>query len=319
MLAISLYFFVDMPSVMIVLFLLLYSLASFASGLINPVWLDMLAKIIPERRRGRLFGLGFTIGKGLGILGSLAAGYILDHYGSIKGFTLCFFFAFLFNCVSWICMALIKEPRRPVKKEIQNITTYLYQLPSILQKNRNFSLFLLARVLSSFYGMAAAFFTVYAISRFNATHLDLGMFTALLLGSGLVTNFFWGYLGDKKGHKIVLVLACLLGIFSIPTAVFAGSLTVYYIVFAIYGTVISANMISGMSIILEFADHEDCSTYVALNNLVISPVGGTASLLGGFLANYYNYPTIFLMTMPILMLGLTLMLLVKDPRSMHPE
>ena len=313
-LAIALYFFAETPVVMIALFLFCYSLISLSIGVTSPAWLDLLAKIIPERRRGRLYGLGFSIGGALGILGSLAAGSLLEQYAFPDGYMLCFFFAFLFNALSWASLTMIKEPKYPVKGEMQSLGSYVSSMLDVLRNNSNFCFYLLARVLLSFYGMAAAFFTVEAITRFNATNLDVGIFTALMALSRLATNYFWGFIADKKGHKITLVSAAAFDIVAILVAALANSLALYYIVFVVHGAVISVSMISGFSIILEFADAENRPTYVALNNLVIYPIGGLASLLGGFLAGFYDYRTIFMMTTPLLTSGLIVMLLVKDPR-----
>jgi MFS family permease len=52
-------------------FFTFYSVFCFSGGVNTPAWLDMLGKIIPERKRGRFFGLSSFIGSGIGVGGAL--------------------------------------------------------------------------------------------------------------------------------------------------------------------------------------------------------------------------------------------------------
>ncbi len=68
------------PVLALVSFFVLYTWNKVGTGVISVGWQDMIAKIIPEEKRGRFFGITNFIGNGTGILGSLAVPVVLDRF-----------------------------------------------------------------------------------------------------------------------------------------------------------------------------------------------------------------------------------------------
>jgi len=303
------------PLLALVFFFALYGVSNSTAGFLGPAWMDMLAKVIPQGRRGMFFGFGNFLGSLLGVVCALLVGYIMKIHVFPSNFALCFFSAFLLTLVSWVFLGLVKEPRSPVVKKSSTFLEYLSGLPRVLGADRDFSFYLLSSVILSFGGMATSFYTVYAIKSLNLTGEDIGLFTALTLASQTVAYLLWGYVGDKRGHKLVMEASALSGVIGALLAFYASSINHFYAVFLVTGVSMSAGMISGMNIALEFSPPEKRPTYVGLASTIRAPFVSLSPIMGGILADSFHYTFVFLLTSVMLTAGLTLLLFVKNPRQ----
>ena len=315
--AIAIFLLRDAPPILgLTVFFTFYSVFCLSGGVNTPAWLDMIGKIIPEEKRGRFFGLSNLIGNGIGVGGALIAGHLLEKLSFPSNFAACFMLAFVFTAISLGFLALTKEPAYPIVKERSTLRSYLGQLVIITRNNRNYFLFLISTVILSFGGMATGFFTVHAIRKLNLSGNEIGRFTAISLFLQTVTNPLWGYLGDKKGHKLVMEAAAVGAILGALTAAFANSTSLFYVVFAITGASFSAAMIARLSIVLEFSQPEERPTYIGLTNTVKAPFSAIAPILGGMLGDRFQLPFVFLLTAAIVFVGLLVLLLgMKEPRA----
>ena len=296
-------------------FFIFYSVFCLSGGINTPAWLDMVGKVIPERKRGFFFGLSNFIGNGVGIGGALVAGYLLENLGFPGNFATCFTLTFIFASISLGFFALNKEPEYPVVKEVSTLKNYVGQLVGITKNNRNYFFFLVATVIISFSEMSTGFFTVHAINRLGLSGNDIGRFTAISLFFQTITNPLWGYWGDRKGHKRIMEVGALGAILSAFTAAFASSAGLFYVVFAIIGASLSAAMIARLSMVLEFSSPEERPTYIGLTNTAKAPFSAIAPILGGLLGDRFQLPFVFLLTAIIVLIGLFVLLLgVKEPR-----
>ncbi len=297
-------------------FFVFYSLFCLSGGVNTPAWLDMIGKIIPERKRGSFFGASNLIGSGVGVGGALVSGHLLERLAFPGNFAACFMLAFVLMAISLGAIALTKEPAYPVVKKPSTLRDYLSQLVVITRSNRNYFVFLIATVIISFSGMGTGFFTVHAIGKLNLSGDEIGRFTAISLFFQTVTNPPWGYLGDRKGHKLVMEASAAGAILSAITAAFASSTTFFYAVFAFTGISLSASVIARLSIVLEFSEPEERPTYIGLTNTVRAPFSAIAPMLGGMLGDLFQLPFVFLLTAAIVSVGLLVLRLgVKEPRT----
>lgn len=297
-------------------FFTFYSIFCLSGGIVTPAWLDMIGKIIPEKRRGRFFGISNFMGNGAGVGGAFVAGYLLEKVLFPGNFAACFMLTFIFTAFSFVCVALTKEPAYPIVKESSTFRNYMSQLVVIARSNRNYLFFLIATVIISFSSMATGFFAVHAINILNLSGGEIGRFTAITLFFQTIINPLWGYWGDKHGHKRLMEAAALGASLSAFIAAFANSTILFYVVFAITGMWISADMISRMSIVLEFSQPEERATYIGLTNTIRAPFSAIAPMLGGALGDRFRLPFVFLLTAGIVFVGLVvLMIFVKEPRN----
>jgi len=297
-------------------FFIFYAMFCFSGGINTPAWLDMIGKIIPEKKRGIFFGISNFLGSGTGAVGALLAGYLLDKLDFPSNFAACFMLAFAATALSMFFLALTKEPAYPIVKEHSSIKDYMGKLVDIARHDRNYVLFMVATVILSFNGMSLGFFTVHAINKLNISGGEIGKLTFILLLFQTIANPLWGYLGDRKGHKSVMAGGAIGAILAAITAAFANSPNLFYIVFAITGIGLSADMIARLSIVLEFSEPEERPTYIGLTNTLKAPFAISAPILGGVLGDHFQLPFVFLLTAGIVLIGVIVLLtVVKEPRA----
>jgi MFS family permease len=154
------------PVVALAAFFLLLGTSAASNGIATPAWFDMIGKVIPARRRGLYSGLGHSLGALLGIVGAMFTGRILAGWPYPRNFGLCFILAFVAMIISWLGLALTREPDSLVVKPRAKLSRYLRQLPGVVRRDRNYGRFLLVRSVANLGGMAGGFFMVFGASHF---------------------------------------------------------------------------------------------------------------------------------------------------------
>lgn len=315
-LALATYFFIREGSLAgLLLFFVLYGCYALAGGFNFVPWLDLIGKILLPKKRGRVLGFNRFAGGIMGIAGALIAGRILSHFPFPNNFSFCFFLAFLMTSISLTAFSFYKEPAYPVVKERIAWKVYFKGLRKILREDKNYSYCLLANVILCFVAMATPFYALYGIEKLGAPEGWIGIFTALVLGAQTITYVLWGYLGDRRGYKGVMVLSALFAGSAAVLALLAGSIGLYLCVFILLGFYMSAVMLGYMNIVLEFSPPEERPTYIGLGHTMLALPLTVAPLLGGFLIDKIGYRFVFGLTALVAFVGLAiLILMVKEPR-----
>ena len=177
-------------------------------------WTSMISKIIPPETRGTFFGFQAGIAN-LFISGSaVGAGYLLDYLDSPIDFAVCFFIASIFFTLSWFALALTREPEDTEKIIPEEKTHFWDDSKNILRKDPNFNWFLAARFLSQFATMGFSFYIIYALRRFNMDAVTAGFLTATLTISQTIANVGMGWLGDRMGHRAMLIIGAIAALLS---------------------------------------------------------------------------------------------------------
>ena len=105
------------------------------AGVIAVGWQDMIAKIFPVNRRGRFFGITNFGGTATGVLGATAVSWLLDHYAFPFGYLWSFLIGAICISISWIFLAMTKEPRVVPETEPVSNRDYWKQIPKIVRRN----------------------------------------------------------------------------------------------------------------------------------------------------------------------------------------
>ena len=275
-----LFFAVESPTVALVAVLVGIGMASTGAGLGTPPWLDMIAKVIPVRRRGIWLGLGHGLGQLMGVVGAYFVGRILVSRAFPGNFALLFFIAFGFVVVSWMGLAATREPVSEVTKKTVPLIRYLGRVTTVLKLDINYRRYLISKSMVNLGGMSAGFFAVYGTEMFALDGRGVGLLTAVLVGTQAVLNPLCGLLADRVGHKTVLAGAAFFvavaplsalvvgraagageaaGAVISPFAV--GTVPIGLVItFVLLGTFLAADHTSSLPIILEFSAPEDRPT-----------------------------------------------------------
>ena len=302
------------PMWALTLFLLTFAVYNFGAGIIAPAWQDLIAVCFPARRRGRLMGISMFVGTVVGAFGASGSSRVLDTLPFPRNFMTLFGLAALLMLIGWFALALTREPVRQVRRTEESQLRIWTRLGRILRRDRNFRRFLIARGLLAVSGMGMAFVTAAAVSRWDVSGGTVGNYTVALLVGQAMGNLLFGLLADRKGHKLSLVLGGLAASMAYIIAGMAATPQLYYAVFLLLGFYISAIIVSGLMIVLEFVGSEQRPTYVGITNSIIGAVSVVIPLVGGGLATI-SYGSLFTFCAAAALLSVLLTWLwVVDPR-----
>jgi MFS family permease len=318
LLAPAVYFLaIRQPILTLVIFFGLFTWHNLGAGVIIVGWQDMIAKVIPVERRGRFFGISNFIGNGTGILGALAVPFVLDKFTFPLGYVFAFAVAGAMFFLSWVSLSLTREPAVHSSKPPVSQLDYLRSLPEVLRKDRNFRMYLLSQIIFSLSGMATGFLVVYAVQAWNLPDAEAsGFMIALQIGLALA-NLFFGFLADRKGHKLSLETCLLLSSLTLVLAILAPSSWWFFPIFFLSGAVSAGTFISGISIVYEFTNAENRPTYIGLANTIPGIIVAVAPLIGGWLAGVMGYRSMFILSAIIGAVSWVLLRFsVHEPRQM---
>ena len=281
-------FAADAPGLALALFFLGIGTAAFGGGIVTPAWFTMIGKVIPTRRRGIFFGLADGGGMLMGIIGAFFVGRILDSVAYPRNFTLLFLLAGIPLLISWIWLALTREPASETVKEAVPLRRYFRQLPSVLRGHGNYRRFIIGYVLLQLSMMSLSFFIVFGNARFELSGADVGALNAIFFGTQALMRLAFGWLGDRWGHKRNLALAAGGMALAAALALSATSFVGLVAAFVCLACAISSDAVSHLNIVLEFAAPADQPTYIGLTNTLVAPVTFIGPVLAGGIAAAYD-------------------------------
>jgi MFS family permease len=279
-------------------------------------WTSMISKIIPPETRGTFFGLQAGLAN-LFISGSaVAAGYLLDYLDSPLDFAACFLLASIFFALSWFALAQTREPEDTEKVIPEEKTHFWDDSKKILRKDPNFNWFLTARFLSQFATMGFSFYIIYALRRFNMDAVTAGFLTATLTISQTVANIGMGRIGDRIGHRAMLILGAFAALLSAVLAWNAASILWFYPIYILTGLANVSIWTIGMVMTVDFGSETERPLYIGLSQTLTAPATIIAPLIGGWIVDAAGFiPTFSIsIVLSIVMIGV-LIFLVKDPRT----
>ncbi len=283
----------------------------------NP-WTSMISKIIPPENRGTFFGLQAGVAN-LFISGAaIAAGYLLQAYDAPLNFAICFSIAVLFFTISWIALAMTRELADYDKVIDENPVPFWQGAAQILKRDRNFNWFLTARMLSQFATMGFAFYIVYALRRFHMDEVTAGFLTATLTIAQTVANAGMGWLGDRVGHRLMVIVGAASATFSSLLAWLAPSLAWFFPIFILTGFANVAIWTNGMTMTVDFSGEKERPFYIGLAQTLTAPITIIAPLIGGWIADTLGFVITFAVSALLsVVMTLILIFLVKEPRTFH--
>jgi len=282
----------------LILFLVGYAWHSLGAGVVATSWQDLIARCFPVDRRGRLFGATQFVGAGTAALGAGFSTQILKGFPFPTNFVYAFVIAAAGISLSWVFLALTREPVQRADAPRQSQRQFWAGLPGIVRHDQNFRHFLVARLLLALGGMGWGFVTVAAVQRWHVPDSTVGLFTVSLLVGQTVGNLGLGFLADRFGHKLSLELGTLAAFLAYTLALVAPSPGWQYLVFALLGITSAAIFVSGILMVMEFSSSERRPTYVGLANTGTGLVSMLAPMIGAWLAGI-GYGWLFALTAAI--------------------
>jgi MFS family permease len=285
-------------------------------GVTANAWTSMISKIFPSDMRGTFFGLQAGLANLFISISAIGAGYLLDSLASPLDFAACFLLASFFFAVSWFALAATREPLDTQKFIPKEKTHFWDDAKRVLSRDSNFNWFLSVRFLSQFATMGFSFYIIYALREFNMTPVIAGYLTATLTISQTIANIGMGWIGDRIGHRIMLIVGAVAAVLSSLLAWNAGSINWFYPIFILAGLTNVSLWTISMTMTVDFGSEAERPIYIGLAQTLTAPATIIAPILGGWIADSTGFiPTFTISTILSLVMVGILVFLVKDPRK----
>jgi MFS family permease len=287
--------------------ILLSTLAIFFvfDAIVSIPWFDLLARVIPPTRRGRLMGMSQVIG-GLGGIGAgIGIRYLLSEaspWSYPQNYALIFAGASVVFMLSAIGLTVIREPAGKMSSEsVPRPSELLKSLPALLAKDRPFLRMVTVRILAGMVSIASAFFVLHATSVGQLALENTGLLiSAQVVGSlaaGLLTTYIQDHLGPLVHIRTIISLAALPSLVALTMTPLlprlgAGTLYVYLLVFFLLGLSMSSLGWPFFNWTLEYAGEERRPMYIGAMNTMAALVM-VAPPLGGWMVRTVGYTPLF--------------------------
>ncbi len=302
------------PAFLLGLFFASWAIANFGTGINTPPFWALYAKGMPAERRGRVSGIGTSVGTLLAVGGAFLATVILDRFGGLRAFTWIFAIGFVILLVSVIPLGFVDEPPEATPETRRRVGPYLRDILAILRSNRPFARYVALQSTIQLAAAAIPFITSYAILRLGATEGSVGVFTAILMAATAAGSLLLGWIADAKGYRMVLVIGSALAIVLFGMLVASPSLKLVYAAFFLSGLVTSAVYL-GNNMAMEYCKPERAATYAAILFTAGAPIRTLGPILLGLLADGMGMPIVFAIVAVTGLLALYFALYrVTDPR-----
>jgi MFS family permease len=300
------------------LFFVCFGLFSLSLGATMPYYMNLIAKVFPVQTRGIFTGFSNALGNGLGVLGGVIVGLLLQNGEFPANFGIIYLISFGLFAVSLLGFALNREPvqtKSVTETSSYSLKDYFRQLPAIVRRDKNYRNFVIAR--ASFVAVSACggLLAAYSVVRFNLDESVAGGFTVAFMIANSAASFLGGIIGDRYGHKLSLVGACGAMLAGLVLALVAPGEGWLYVSYGLYGAFVGAYLVSYQVIVLEFAPDDQRSTYIGLTNTLMAPISLLAPLLAGGLAEWLGYPLVLGILVVLIAYSIFMLLAkVRDPR-----
>jgi MFS family permease len=304
----------------------LFFLGQLFNGIYILIFFDMMAKVIPQEKRGPYFGLRNSISLFAQAGCSFLAGTLVnrfsyaggDTYMVPLGYALCFFLAFAAHMLDLSALRMLKEEPSPVVGKKTSVWKKIAGIPAFLRADKNYALYCVIRSFLQTGFMIAPFFIGYARQQLNFTGTTLGTFTSVNLLSWSLGMYLWGRISTRLGFKRIMEISTLMLAAAYFLSPFIRSYYLFFIFFMVSGFIAGGQMLSFDNLLMEFGRPDNRPTYIAVSTLISGIAGASVPVLAGFLAESYSYVTLFYVFGAVMLVAALLMnRKVMDPRKVN--
>ncbi|WP_293479197.1 MFS transporter [Phenylobacterium sp.] len=278
----------------------------------------LMSKVIPISRRGRLQAWRNATGGAIAALLAWVAGrYFVEPNLFGNGYGTTFIFAFLLTSAGlWALQILLREPEPPTVRAEARFRDRLREFPALISQDRAYGFFLLVQMLATSARIATPFYILHVGKVIGADGATLGLLSFAFLGADTASNLIWGYLGDKTGFRLVLIVAIAGWVGATLMLLNLHEPVWIFVAFAVLGASLSGYMMAANTMILEFGDRDDLPMRIAVSATAESITATAGPLAGGLVAEAFGYDVVFLSSLGFLAAAFVILIVaVRDPRT----
>ncbi len=277
---------------------------SFSAGFGAIYFKEIIAKVFDSQERGRAMANRQLFSALGAILSGGIAGWVLEAYKAPKNYGVLFMVSSLIILIGLISFGSINEPpKNKVSEKEKSFITFLANAKKTLQNDKRLQLQIMASLLGYSFLLAMPFVIIKAKETVTLTGWMIGGFITIQMIGAMIGNIFlWKRFAPNYAAMLQTAYSFMLLAFII--ALFAKSMLAYSLIFFIFGVGMDGFRNADTNLVLEIAPEEKRPVYVAIQSTIVS-LGLFFSIPGGFILEWFGYTTLYLLTIFLLILGLT--------------
>ncbi len=309
------------------------ALASAASiFIINPIYNDWLAEMVPTDSRGTFFSRRNAIGTAVGATTGIIGGLILDAFQrrgyDQAGFSTIFGIGIVAALISFSFFLRMKDLERahPIRQSLLK-GIVAFGAPFRDTAYRPVLIFLGAATVGQ--GFAGSFYFAYGLESLHLPFTVLQLAGACQAIGTVLSARFWGFASDKYGNKPMLAIAGLcLAINPIPWMMCRPDQLRFDTILLLSAHVFFGVMWGGVNlcqfnIMLSTAKPEDRANYLGAGMALTALIGGLSPMVGASVmatlrthgTPYHAYEMLFLTTALLRAAGMIFLARVREAGS----
>jgi MFS family permease len=293
----------DHPLLLLVIFFTVVLADAVAAGVGNISFSETLARVIPQKLRGRARGFRGMAGAVLGGIAGLLLHLYVPEDAGVRLFGLLFAIAGVLYAIGGAVFGLIRDPKehaRPARApKRESILTRVRHMLAHSPYRR----FLAIQILLTPATQGLVFFTLLGRHEFDLNINALGLLIVSDALAPLAGNFFAGLWADRFGNRWALqasALASLVAPLAALVLLFAGRgwppwavlATFGLIVFAI-GVAYSGFDLASKNLLLDLApDERSRPVYIGMNDTLLA-LPTTLFIVGGAAIDWFGFAPVF--------------------------
>lgn len=284
-------------------------------GIQGVIFTFLMAKVIPQGKRGKLTGLrNFCAGIITSIVAYLAGEYLIGAEPGPQGYGYTFLLAFALASAGLLFLMLMREPAQPDTRPFIPISQRMQAAVTIMREDRRFMRYVLGRFLGNAGRMAVPFYILYASENIQITGQTLGILTLSFTFASTISNLVWGAIGDRTGFIPVLLGTLSLWVLSTLLLMNVSDLWNITLAFVGIGAAFQGFQNASVNATLEFGKLQDLPMRIAVTNTTSEWAGVAGPLIGGMLVVFFSYEAVFWISIGFLVIGGALLASLIGPR-----
>jgi MFS family permease len=275
--------------------IIIWSLSAIFSAMYLPAFMAVIQRSVSPQMMPRVNGSRWALYSVVGAILIPAFGIMTDHLTFPTGYQIAFALSFFGALPNIFFFAKVRTPpfvaerstadaARPLRARLAEVTRPFLESKRFVRFNLATAFFRVSL------GIPAGLFSIFWVDNLHATDTWIGIRGAVAYASLVVGYSLWGRVAGRVGHRSLLLIASLIGLYPIATAL---SPTVEWMVLAaiLWGVFVAAIDIGIVDMLLAACPEGRQPSFIAAANVLGSLELFIAPLLGALLAQVFGVQT----------------------------
>ena len=321
------------PVLMIWLTIALLAFSQIVIGLIIPIWIDMVGRVIPPAMHGRYFGSASALFAAGGVLGGLGLTVLQRWLGDAGIFRGAFLMAAVCYTLSMTAFILVPIPREAFEHAPEpSVLARAHKALAASHPRTDFGRLVLSYCAQMLAIAIVPFLVIYATDRHGGLALPAGIFTQMTVWQaigGAIGGVIIGWCVNHRGPRWPWVAVTLLMPLVVLGYLYGGHLTVllslhggYLLVLACCSLLVGV-LTTHWSVVapalLELSPEGDKSGYIAIANMSGFLPASIGPLVFALLIKDAGYPPAFLAAGGCGLAAFCIALTIRNRKAREPR